>query len=82
MEEATRLVVGPDGQVTLPEALLSALALRPGDALTVSPVEGGLLVRPASSEGDIRAYGLAAAMWREVGGSTGFLRETEASWRV
>lgn len=77
-----RVVLGPDGQLTLPPELLAEVGVSAGDYLIASVVEGGILLMPAPHDLIEATYGLARELWAAMGGSAAFLRETEESWRA
>lgn len=77
-----RVMLGADGEVTLPAALLAELGLGAGDTLVVSLVEDALLLTPEPHDLIEATYGLAREQWGAMGGSAAFLRETEESWRA
>ena len=58
------------------------LDLHAGDSLTLSVVEGRIVLEPEPHDLIEATYGLARGMWGALGGSAAFLRETEESWRV
>lgn len=76
------IMLGPDGQVALPESILQQLGIQTGDVLAVSLLRGGILLTPASIDQVERMYGLAREMWAAVGGSAEFVRESEDAWRT
>ena len=77
-----KVTLGSGGEIVLPAALLRALAMQPGDVLTVSPHHEGLLLLPAPKDYVETTYGLARDLWRSQGSSAAFARETEESWRA
>ena len=46
--------VGPKGQVVIPKALREELGLRPGDEVSFSKEEGGVLVEPVRDDEPLR----------------------------
>jgi AbrB family looped-hinge helix DNA binding protein len=77
-----RVTLGGEGQVTLPAAALAELGLHAGDSLTVSVVEGRLVLEPEPHDLIEATYGLARGLWGAQGGSAAYLRESEESWRA
>ena len=77
-----RVMLGGEGQVTLPAATLAELDLHAGDSLILSIVEGRIVLEPEPHDLIEATYGLARGLWGALGGSAAFLRETEESWRV
>jgi hypothetical protein len=77
-----RVALGPDGQLTLPPALLAEAGVDAGDYLIASVVDGGILLTPEPHDLIEATYGLARELWAAMGGSAAFVRETEESWRA
>jgi bifunctional DNA-binding transcriptional regulator/antitoxin component of YhaV-PrlF toxin-antitoxin module len=77
-----RVALGPDGQLTLPPALLAEAGVAAGDYLIASVIEGGILLVPEPHDLIEATYGLARELWAAMGGSAAFVRETEESWRA
>lgn len=46
--------VGPKGQVVIPKGMRDRLGIHPGDEVTFSLTDGGVLVEPVASEGSLR----------------------------
>ena len=59
----TSLVVGEDGRLVIPAAVLVAAGLEPGDAVELERVLPGLLMVPAATEAEMAAFW--GPHWRE-----------------
>jgi AbrB family looped-hinge helix DNA binding protein len=61
--------VGPKGQVVIPKALRDRLGIQPGDEVTFSLADGGVLVEPVrdrpSLKGRYAGAGMLAALERD-----------------